>query len=116
MESTSAPVGESEGFIVTNPPYGHRLGNAAEAEAVYQRMASLRTRFPGWKLAVITDHAGFESHFGREANIIRQVTNGALQTYLYVFYNASTIGAPRNKPGSDEDDAGGVAEGESEND
>jgi putative N6-adenine-specific DNA methylase len=116
MESTSAPIGESEGFIVTNPPYGHRLGNAAEAEAVYQRMASLRTRFPGWKLAVITDHAGFESHFGREANIIRQVTNGALQTYLYVFYNASTIGAPRNKPGSDGDEAGGGTEGEPEND
>jgi putative N6-adenine-specific DNA methylase len=95
MENTSAPENESEGFIVTNPPYGHRLGNAAEAEAVYQRMGNLRGRFPAWKLAVITDHAGFESHFGRKADAVRQITNGVLQTYLYVFNNESSIGAPR---------------------
>jgi putative N6-adenine-specific DNA methylase len=111
MESTSAPAGETEGFIVTNPPYGHRLGNAADAEAVYQRMASLRSRFPGWKLAVITDHAGFESLFGCKADAVRQVTNGALQTYLYVFYNASTIGAPRIKPGDETMDGEGGSEG-----
>ncbi|MDR1470330.1 MAG: class I SAM-dependent RNA methyltransferase [Spirochaetaceae bacterium] len=95
MENTSAPEDESEGFIVTNPPYGNRLGNIAEAEAVYQRMAHLRSRFPAWKLAVITDHIGFESHFGRKADAVRQITNGATQTYLYVFNNDSPIGAPR---------------------
>ncbi|MDR1095920.1 MAG: class I SAM-dependent RNA methyltransferase [Spirochaetaceae bacterium] len=99
MENTSAPEGESEGFIVTNPPYGHRLGNTADAETIYQRMGSLRARFPGWKIAVITDHAGFESFFGRKADTIRQVTNGALQTYLYVFHNDSLIGAPRKPAG-----------------
>jgi putative N6-adenine-specific DNA methylase len=100
MENTSAPDSEGEGFIVTNPPYGHRLGNTANAETIYQRMGSLRARFPGWKIAVITDHAGFESLFGRKADTIRQVTNGALQTYLYVFHNDSLIGAPR-KPADD---------------
>ncbi|MDR1230406.1 MAG: class I SAM-dependent RNA methyltransferase [Spirochaetaceae bacterium] len=99
MENTSAPDSEGEGFIVTNPPYGHRLGNPADAEAIYQRMSSLRARFPGWKIAVITDHAGFESFFGRKADTIRQVTNGALQTYLYVFHNDSLIGAPRKPVG-----------------
>ena len=95
MENTSAPEDEGEGFIVTNPPYGNRMGNTAEAEAVYQRMAHLRSRFPAWKLAVITDHTGFESHFGRKADAVRQITNGAAQTYLYVFNNDSSIGAPR---------------------
>jgi putative N6-adenine-specific DNA methylase len=95
MENTSAPEGESEGFIVTNPPYGNRMGNITEAEAVYQRMAHLRSRFPAWKLAVITSHTGFESHFGRKADAIKQITNGAAQAYLYVFNNDSSIGAPR---------------------
>jgi putative N6-adenine-specific DNA methylase len=85
----------SSDLIVTNPPYGHRLGNTTEAEAVYQRMGNLRGRFPAWKLAVITDHADFESFFGRKADTVRQITNGALQTYLYVFNNDSPIGAPR---------------------
>ena len=95
MENTSAPEDEGEGFIVTNPPYGNRMGNVSEAEAVYQRMAHLRSRFPAWKLAVITDHTGFESHFGRKADAVRQITNGAAQVYLYVFNNDSSIGAPR---------------------
>jgi putative N6-adenine-specific DNA methylase len=92
MENTSAPEDESEGFIVTNPPYGNRLGNTTEAEAVYRRMSNLRSRFPAWKLAVLTDHIGFESFFGRKADAIRQITNGANQTLLYVFNNDSTIG------------------------
>jgi putative N6-adenine-specific DNA methylase len=101
MENTSAPEGEGEGFIVTNPPYGNRLGNTAEAEAVYQRMAHLRSRFPAWKLAVITSHTGFESHFGRKADAIRQITNGAAQACLYVFNNDSSIGALRTPPHPD---------------
>ncbi|MDR0638852.1 MAG: class I SAM-dependent RNA methyltransferase [Spirochaetaceae bacterium] len=111
MENTSAPEDEGEGFIVTNPPYGNRMGNTSEAEAVYQRMAHLRSRFPAWKLAVITDHTGFESHFGRKADAVRQITNGATQTYLYVFNNDSSIGASRKPaapdPFSAQDDRAG---------
>jgi putative N6-adenine-specific DNA methylase len=95
METTSAP--ETEGFLVTNPPYGRRIGDPADAEAIYQRMGELMRRFPAWKIAVITDHPGFESHFGHKADMMRQVTNGAFQTYLYVFNNESPIGL-RPKP------------------
>jgi putative N6-adenine-specific DNA methylase len=107
MENTSAPEGEGEGFIVTNPPYGNRLGNVTEAEAVYQRMSHLRSRFPAWKLAVITSHPGFESHFGRQADAIRQITNGAAQAHLYVFNNESSIGAPRKPAPGDQPEQGG---------
>jgi putative N6-adenine-specific DNA methylase len=73
------------GFIITNPPYGKRLGEPAEAEALYGEMASLRESFPGWKLGVITDHPGFESHFGKKADSFRKLTNGALDSYFYEF-------------------------------
>jgi putative N6-adenine-specific DNA methylase len=73
------------GFIITNPPYGKRLGEPAEAEVLYGEMASLRENFPGWKLGVITDHPGFESHFGRKADSFRKLTNGALDSYFYEF-------------------------------
>ncbi|MDR3131024.1 MAG: class I SAM-dependent RNA methyltransferase [Treponema sp.] len=76
---------EPAGFIITNPPYGIRLGDAAGAEAVYRKMAGLTRRFPGWKLAVITGHPGFESHFGRKADSRREITNGAIHSYIYQY-------------------------------
>jgi putative N6-adenine-specific DNA methylase len=74
-----------EGFIITNPPYGLRLGDPAAAEATYREMTGLGRRFPGWKLAVLTDHPGFESHFGRKADGCREITNGAIDSYFFQY-------------------------------
>ncbi|MDR2078723.1 MAG: THUMP domain-containing protein [Treponema sp.] len=87
MKAARAPEGLSgeRGFIVTNPPYGKRLGEVSEAEAIYRDMADIGERFPQWKLALITDHPGFESHFGRKADSCRELTNGALDSYFYEY-------------------------------
>ena len=74
-----------EGFIITNPPYGRRLGDAESAERTYTGMGSLIRNFPGWKLALISDHPGFESFFGRKADSCREITNGAIGSYLYQY-------------------------------
>ena len=79
--------GSSAGFIITNPPYGKRLGEKPGAEAMYGAMASLCLRFPAWKLGVITDHPGFESFFGRKANTCREITNGAMASYFFQYDN-----------------------------
>ncbi len=76
---------EKEGFIITNPPYGKRLGDVGDAEKTYREMGALQNNFSGWKLAVITDHPGFESHFGRPASSVREITNGAIRSYLYEY-------------------------------
>jgi putative N6-adenine-specific DNA methylase len=73
------------GFIITNPPYGKRLGDVETAEATYAEMAVLSKNFPGWKLGVITDHIGFESHFGRKADFCRKLTNGAIDSFFYEY-------------------------------
>ena len=74
-----------EGFIITNPPYGRRLGDTAGAEKIYTEMGNLARRFPGWRLAVITDHAGFESFFGNKADSCREITNGAINLFLFQY-------------------------------
>jgi putative N6-adenine-specific DNA methylase len=48
-------------------------------------MAELARGFPGWKLGVISDHPGFESHFGRKADSVREITNGAIPSYFYEY-------------------------------
>ena len=85
MEEAS-PAGITEpGYIITNPPYGKRLGSPEESEKIYGDMGSLSERFPGWKLALITDHPGFESFFGRKADSCREITNGAIQSYMFQY-------------------------------
>jgi putative N6-adenine-specific DNA methylase len=74
-----------EGFIITNPPYGRRLGDTESSERVYAEMGKLSGNFSGWKLALITDHPGFESFFGRKADSCREITNGAIRSYLYQY-------------------------------
>ena len=74
-----------EGFIITNPHYGRRLGDAESAERTYEEMGCLAGHFPGWKLALISDHPGFESFFGRKADLCREITNGAIGSYLYQY-------------------------------
>jgi putative N6-adenine-specific DNA methylase len=87
MENAKPPegTGEEGGFIITNPPYGKRLGDPESSEKIYGEMGKLAGNFPGWKLALITDHAGFESFFGRKADSCKEITNGAIQSYLYQY-------------------------------
>jgi putative N6-adenine-specific DNA methylase len=84
MKDVRAPWDEP-GFIITNPPYGKRLGDPALAERTYGDMAELRRHFPGWKLALITDHPGFESFFGGKADSCREITNGAIPSYFFQY-------------------------------
>ena len=73
------------GFIITNPPYGNRLGEIEEAEKRYADMVFLNKAFSGWKLALICDHAGFESHFGKKADSCRKLKSGAADAWLYQY-------------------------------
>jgi putative N6-adenine-specific DNA methylase len=73
------------GYIITNPPYGIRIGETEEAEARYTEMAALGKAFSGWKLALICNHKGFESHFGRKADSCRAIKGGVVDTWLYQY-------------------------------
>jgi putative N6-adenine-specific DNA methylase len=92
MKDVRAPWDEP-GFIITNPPYGKRLGDPGQAERTYGEMAELRRHFPGWKLALITDHPGFESFFGQKADSCREITNGAIPSYFFQYGDARTDGS-----------------------
>ncbi|MDR2575529.1 MAG: class I SAM-dependent RNA methyltransferase [Treponema sp.] len=76
---------EPRGFIITNPPYGKRLGDVEASLVIYREMSILAKNFPGWKLAVISDHPGFESFFGRKADSCREITGGAIPAFFYQY-------------------------------
>ena len=78
-------VENESGFIVTNPPYGKRLGDTSASERLYGEMAALGRPFPKWKLAVITDHPGFESFFGKKADACREIKSGPIPACFFQY-------------------------------
>jgi putative N6-adenine-specific DNA methylase len=83
--SADTPAALPDGFMVTNPPYGKRLGDQAASERLYGEMAALGRHFPRWKLALITDHPGFESFFGRKADSCREIQGGPIPAYFFQY-------------------------------
>jgi putative N6-adenine-specific DNA methylase len=84
-DKSAEPAALPGGFIVTNPPYGKRLGDQAASERLYGEMAALGRHFPQWKLALITDHPGFESFFGRKADSCREMQGGPISAYFFQY-------------------------------
>lgn len=73
------------GVFLCNPPYGERLGDKREAEALYREMGLLLKRHPGWKLCAITSDFAFERCFGRRATHKRRLYNGRLECEFCIF-------------------------------
>ena len=73
------------GVFLANPPYGERLGDKKQAEALYREMGLLLRRHPGWRMGVITSDFAFERCFGRRAEQKRRLYNGRLECEFCVF-------------------------------
>lgn len=73
------------GCIVTNPPYGERLGDNEEVEAVYREMSRVFTGLETWSIYVLTSYRWFEKHFGRRAPRRRKLYNGRLECQYYQY-------------------------------
>jgi putative N6-adenine-specific DNA methylase len=77
------------GCVITNPPYGERLGDKEEVERLYQDMGTKLTRELGdtWSYFVITSNPNFEKLFrGKPADKRRKLFNGRLQVNYYQYF------------------------------
>ena len=74
------------GQIVTNPPYGERLLEKEEAEALYRVFGEVYHHVPPkWRVLVIASHPEFERFFGRKAEKKRKLYNGMIKCELFQF-------------------------------
>ena len=72
--------------VLTNPPYGERLGDASEAASLARTLGQVWQRHPGQGLYAITADADFEQHFGKKAARRRKIYNGMIPCQLYMYY------------------------------
>ncbi len=74
------------GLVVTNPPYGLRLGEAAQLTGLYATLgATLLQRFDGWSAAVFTSEPDLARATGLRSKKVYKLYNGAVETGLYLF-------------------------------
>lgn len=104
--STARPLGEVSGLVVTNPPYGERLGSEAELIKLYSLLGvTLKQHFGGWRAAIFTGRPDLGPRLGLRAEKMYSFYNGDLPCKLLLFDVAVPAPAESAAPA-----AGGGAE------
>jgi putative N6-adenine-specific DNA methylase len=80
-------VSEPEVVMITNPPYGERIGEKKEIERIYKSLHSVLGANPDWSLFIITTDKRLEQLvMGRPADRRRKLYNGRLEVCYYQFH------------------------------
>ena len=85
------------GFIITNPPYGERLGEKDEITGIYKELADRYASLDSWSAFVITGYQDAEKYMGRRADKNRKIYNGMMKTYFYQFNGPKPKGKGKEK-------------------
>ncbi len=88
-------VARPEAIVLTNPPYGERLGSLDEAARLARTLGQRLEEHPCTGVNVITADMEFESHYGKRATKRRKMYNGMIPCQIYMYYNAPKFDKPR---------------------
>lgn len=76
----------SPGLVVSNPPYGERLGDEDSVKQTYQSLGEyIKSEFVGWKASVLTCHTELGMFLGMKAKRSHDFFNGAMECRLFRF-------------------------------
>lgn len=74
------------GCIITNPPYGERLGDHSEAERAIRQFSHMYEQLPTWSAFILSPNKQLEHHMGRKADKKRKLFNGRIECNLYQYF------------------------------
>ena len=74
------------GVIVTNPPYGERIMEKEQAEALYRAFGAAWRETENWQLYLLSSHTEFERCFGKTADKKRKLYNGMIKCDLFMYF------------------------------
>lgn len=86
LASLQLPAGIEPGLVISNPPYGERLGELSSLRFLYSEFGDLLKRhMSGWRVAVFTSNPELCKLMGLRADRIYKLFNGALPAQLLLF-------------------------------
>ena len=87
-DATAFEANESERstIIMTNPPYGERVMEQREVEALYRGFGKAVGKDTDFKMYILSSHPEFEQFFGKRAKKKRKLYNGMIKCDLYMYF------------------------------
>jgi len=84
LDRSSLP--EGQGLLITNPPYGERLGETQQLMFLYRHLGDkLKQQFGGWTAAIFTSNPDLCKVTGLRADKQYKLYNGALESRLFIY-------------------------------
>ncbi len=77
---------QAETVVITNPPYGERLGDIETAQKLEKTLSTRLSQNPVKSAYIITADSEFENNYGKKANKRRKLYNGMIPCQLYMYY------------------------------
>lgn len=75
----------SNGWVITNPPYGVRVGEEKEAKRIQKDLPAVLSRLPSFSHGLLLGGSDFEPIIGKSATRKRKLYNAKIQCTLYQF-------------------------------
>src|SRR5205085_491089 len=72
--------------IITNPPYGERMGDEKEIERLYKSFPLVLRRLPTWSHYILSSRQDLEQLVGQQASRRRKLYNGPIECTYYQFH------------------------------
>lgn len=79
-------LNDEYGVVITNPPYGERIGEKEEVTKLYIDLGKKFRELKTWSVYVITSDEDFEKKYGKKADKKRKLFNGRIKVDYYQYY------------------------------
>ncbi|USS89660.1 THUMP domain-containing class I SAM-dependent RNA methyltransferase [Fructilactobacillus cliffordii] len=76
----------TDGVVVTNPPYGQRLGDQEAATKLYHDLGQVFRPLTTWSKYYLTSDLNFEKAYGQKATKRRKLYNGQIRTDYFQYW------------------------------
>lgn len=81
-----AELNNEYGVVISNPPYGERIGEKEEVTELYKDLGIKLKELDTWSTYIITSDEKFENHYGKKADKKRKLYNGRIKVDYYQYY------------------------------
>lgn len=74
------------GVLISNPPYGKRMGDSEQVRELYKQMGENFEKLNHWSKYYLTSDLQFEHFYGTKATKRRKLYNGAIRTDYFQYW------------------------------
>lgn len=86
MQATDFTTRHDNGVIVSNPPYGERIGEVEVIEKTLHTFGDVMQKYPSWSVYLLSSMENLETIYGKTATKKRKLFNGFIRTDFYQFW------------------------------